>query len=125
MKRDLDLIRDILLQIEESNSEVIPITVLSLCKEEDYSDFALLSTHIKLLLDSKYIEAEQMSNNSYGLCDFRIHRITSSGYDYLDTVRDDSIWSTIKSKIKTISNSAALDVVKSVGIDIIKSKLIS
>ena len=43
-----------------------------------------------------------------------IIRVTNSGYDYLDTVRDPKVWSQTKSVLEKVGGSAALEVVKDI-----------
>lgn len=88
MKRDLNLIRKMLLRIEELDSTKHKITIssfLDLCDNP-----AIISLHIELLADSYYIE---ISEPIYvkNIKDFLIYRLTSDGYDYLDSIREASI----------------------------------
>ncbi len=121
MKRDLDLIRNMLLVIESADPEdphVINIeTFLHLNQKP-----RVISHHIKLLLDSKFIEADGPIYID-DIEDFYIERITSAGYDYLDSVRDTRVWSATKKKILPAGGSVALDLVKALATDYLKSLL--
>ena len=120
MKRDLNLIRNMLLRIEELNSIKQKITIdsfLDLC-----ADPALISLHIELLIDSNYIETSEPIYCGV-IKDFLIYRITSDGYDYLDSIRENSIWERTENMLFKVGGSAALDVVKSVAASIIKTRL--
>lgn len=120
MKRDLNLIRNMLLRIEELNSTKQKITIesfLDLC-----ADSALISLHIELLIDSNYIETSEPIYCGV-IKDFLIYRITSDGYDYLDSIRENSIWERTENMLFKVGGSAALDVVKSVAASIIKTRL--
>lgn len=118
MKRDLDLLRDMLLvieSIEAKSQRVINIeTFYHLC-----SDSYTVSQHIRLLLDSGFIEADGPLYNG-DAADFYITRITSSGYDYLDSVRNPGIWAATKAKLQTLGGSATLEIVKTIAIDLVK-----
>lgn len=111
MKRNLDLIRTILLCLEEANPNEL-LTVSSFVTDE--YDEHTISLHIKLLLDCNYIEATPVRYISMQFDDFRISRITSSGYDYLDSVRNENVWTKTKEKISEVGESVSLDVVKKV-----------
>lgn len=120
MKRDLNLIRNMLLRIEELNSTKQKITIesfLDLC-----ADSALISLHIELLIDSNYIETSEPIYCGV-IKDFLIYRITSDGYDYLDSIRENSIWERTENMLFKVGGSAALDVVKSVAVSIVKTRL--
>ena len=51
--------------------------------------------------------------------EFIIKRMTSYGHDYLDNVRDDTIWNETKQKINGVASSVSLEIVKSVAQKII------
>ena len=120
MKRDLNLIRNMLLRIEELNSTKQKITIdsfLDLCAEP-----ALISLHIELLIDSNYIETSEPIYCET-IKDFLIYRITSDGYDYLDSIRENSIWERTENMLFKVGGSAALNVVKDIAVSIIKTRL--
>lgn len=120
LKRDLNLIRNMLLRIEKLNSTKQKNTIesfLDLC-----ADPALISLHIELLIDSNYIETSEPIYCGV-IKDFLIYRITSDGYDYLDSIRENSIWERTENMLFKVGGSAALDVVKSVAVSIIKTRL--
>lgn len=98
MKRDLDLIRNMLLTIESvdaDNPHKIYIgTFIDLCGNP-----YIISQHIQLLMDSGFIEADGPFYDD-DIEDFYIKRITSAGYDYLDSVRNPDVWAATKSKLQ-------------------------
>lgn len=135
MKRDLDLIRDILLTLEADNfTYKTSITVASFIDPSFSKDrpepdneffnspyeqeFAKISYHIQLLLDEKFIEATYLGYDIY-YKDFEIQRITSLGHDYLDSVRNPEIWEKTKAKIETLSNSVALSTITAIAQDFV------
>lgn len=121
LKRDLDLLRGILLKIEslDSSCEIIRLqTFRELCDDD-----VILSLHIQLLVDAGFIEVSDPFYADDTVQDFVINRITFVGYDYLDTVRDESVWNEIKQKLISIGKSASLDVVKALGTAIVKQHL--
>jgi len=110
LQRDLDLIRHILIVTESSTSSKLTIENFV----TDKYDAALVSFHIGLLLGCKYIEANKVSVIGERYKQYIVKHITASGYDYLDAVRDESVWSKTKDKLKKIGTATSLDVVKSV-----------
>lgn len=121
MKRDLDLIRDILLRIEAMPPEQVDLSskqLLDLCPNE-----AKLALHIRLLLESHFIEISYHASLEQNKDIYFITRITMSGYDYLDTIRNPKIWEATKDKIKSIGDTISLEIVKDVAVSIARSYL--
>lgn len=121
MKRDLDLIRDILLHIEAMPPEQTDLSskqLKNLCANE-----ATIASHIKLLLDNKFIEVTHCVPQNENKDIYFITRITMSGYDYLDTIRNPKIWEATKEKLKSIGGTVSLEVVKDVAISVVRSYL--
>lgn len=118
MKRDLELLRSILLAVESSDKNKISIKSLNLPYNEK-----TISYHIELLLDVGYLEATEFPVLRQTYSDFIIKRITSFGHDYLDNVRDDNVWNKTKSKLGDSIKSASLDVITAVSSEVIKASL--
>lgn len=119
MKRDLDLLRQMLLRIESLDSSKHKITVDSF--SDLNSDWNTIVLHIELLIDAGFIEASDVSTCSAD--DYIIRRITFTGYDYLDSIRNDSIWNEVKQKISSVGGSVSLEVVKELGVTLVKQHL--
>ena len=111
MKRDLELIRNILLLIE-SCPDVPPMTL----RLDSFLDISrslnIISMHLELLRDAGFIEARVLSVDS-GVKNFEVTRITFAGYEYLDSVRDAKIWRDVKQKIATVGG-ATFGIIKAV-----------
>lgn len=129
MKRDLDYLREILLIIEEAEPNVTisneDFFISTADKDQNTYLDAIASHHISMLLEEGFIELEgdplYFGSTSYPT--YYIHRITSAGYDYLDSVRDPSIWSEIKSKLGAMAQSVTLSTITSMSQEIIKAHL--
>lgn len=120
MKRDLDLIRTLLLKIEEHND---PTPIYS---ERFYnlSDSpAIIDFHLRLLLQAGFIEAYEIPVLNKNYPQYSVLCLTFNGCDYLDSIRDESVWASIKSKLQSVSSSATFEVIKSLATSIILSKL--
>ena len=114
MKRDLDLIREILLAIEKKTDDnFISAQELDIT---DHTD-AEISYHLLLLLDSGYIVAKPLYGDNTVQAWF-ITRLTSKGCDYLDTVRDPKVWRYTKSMIEK-AGGVTLDVVAKIASEVI------
>ena len=104
MKRDLDLIREIMLVLEDKMEygknfkstqliEVIQDKTLSAEK---------LAYHVGLLVENDFIKAKEYRHQSGEPTDYLINTITSQGQDFIDTIRQDTTWNKIKEKVSNI-----------------------
>lgn len=90
MKRDTDLVRAILLKIEEEgNPELRQVPVV-----EGY-DEGLVTSHVALLMDAGLVSAIDASTLDSE--DYIEIALTWAGHEFLDNVRDPEIWRTTKS----------------------------
>lgn len=91
MKRDMDLARRILFEIEEFPQP----GAYGQVEVEDYSS-EMISYHVKLLAEAGLIEARDGS--TFGRFDWKAGDLTWEGHEFLDAARDDNRWN----KTKTI-----------------------
>ncbi|WP_432646630.1 DUF2513 domain-containing protein [Mitsuokella sp.] len=122
MKRDLDLMRNILLRIEAFDPKcghaIRLLTFKDLC-----DDLPMLSLQIELLIDAGFIEVDsEIALDDYTK-DFIISRITFAGYEYLDSVRNDTIWESVKKRLASIGGEASIDIVKSLASSMLLKQL--
>ena len=88
MKRDPDLIRQLLLEAERQEE---PFETDGLAFEG--SDPAHIAYHAALLADAGFIEGADAS--TMGRPNFIVRRMTSEGHDFLETIRDSATWQAI------------------------------
>lgn len=113
MKRDMELIRKILLKMEEApDPNEIPTLTL-----EGYSE-GQIHFHLKLLSEAGLIHAIDASSKD-GI-QFMPLSLTWEGYEFLEAVRDDGRWQKVKDTIITKGGAMVFDVVKAVAVDAIK-----
>lgn len=117
MKRDLDLIRSILLEIERSNDLKTSCTSIAEALNHDVFE---ISHHVNLLLDAGYLIATPFKALGYKYNEYCIKRITNQGYDYLDSVRDEKVYSATKKALKGVAGFS-LEIVKETASSVIKS----
>jgi Hypothetical protein (DUF2513) len=112
MKRDLDLIRDILLDVENWNIPQ-PLTLGSL--EYEGKTKQEIGYQLELLEDAGYIDA-RIIKGPEGITydDAFIVRMTMAGHDYLDSVRSQEVWNKTKTTLEKVGGGAALDLVKDI-----------
>lgn len=98
MKRDMDLVRQILLTIEERppESDSCEVTIPGSSKDE-------LQLHLRLMEDAGLVQGVSNSSSSASCT-----RMTWQGYEFLETTRKDTLWQ--KAKEITIQQTGGLSI---------------
>lgn len=99
MKRDMDLVRLLLLKLEETSDDPrlwIDLEIPNYTSEE-------VSYHIMILNEAGLIEACDLSTMGRGNSIWRPKRLTSSGHEFLDAARNESIWNKAKEKASSMN----------------------
>jgi len=121
MTRDWEIIRAILIRLEESNT---PNTIVVM-DDFDGFDEQSVAYNIRLLRDANCIEANiretSTGDNLIGAAIAR--RLTPKGHDLLDSIRNESVWNQIQEKFQSRGLDMTIDMVISVGKRIIESML--
>ncbi|WP_417240629.1 DUF2513 domain-containing protein [Celeribacter halophilus] len=118
MKRDPQIVRKILLEMETSEvnhfEEKLAIRgVLSKADTEQGKQNRTRAEHIRWMMDEGLIGMVPGSD---------VHvRVTAKGCDFLDAVRNDKIWKRTLDKLKVVGGEASLDVIKSIASKILLS----
>lgn len=136
MKRDWDLIRKILTDIEDDSDVLKEIPEIPRWGDEVYEDFESrlnaatreqrrIATHLEMLIESGYIDGISVQRGadlhfSFGLFD---PRLTMAGHDLLDTMRSSSVWQKIKDGAKQKGLELTFDVIKALAKEVIKSSV--
>ena len=121
MTRNWEIIREILLSLESANTPNAHVNANSFTDLPEQE----VAYSMRLLHDAGYIEARIM-NSSSG--DGKINaaqalRLTNPGHDLLDTMRNESVWSTVKEKFTSKGIDMTFDLVVSVGKKVIGAML--
>lgn len=116
MKRDWDIIRELLSQIE---SETLPEFVNNLHREVQFGKGdavfeSEVARHLKLLVDAGYVSGIQFANTSpRKVCYVRVEPdLTMDGYDLLEVLRSKTIWTSVKEQIKTTGAVLTVEAIK-------------
>jgi Hypothetical protein (DUF2513) len=116
MKRDLDLIRTLLLEIEAHDDPTTTMTV----RGDGHTEIEV-QYHLKLLRDAGYIVAVDHSSGS--TLDYRPKSVTWHGHEFLDAARNDGIWRQVKVKLKDMGMDAPLSVIEKLAIKYVAAHL--
>lgn len=105
MKRDMDLVRSILLAVEQLpfDGSFHDISVPGHTEEE-------VTYHVKLLHDAGLIEATDLSSRD-GVC-WKPKNPTYQGHEFLDAARNDNIWSAAKDWVHGTAGVLTLESLK-------------
>ncbi|MGJ7514430.1 DUF2513 domain-containing protein [Pseudomonas baetica] len=109
MKRDWDVIRDVLLEVEELSSLAGDSVAYGLDDDDD----AVKSEHALLLWNSQFIagiDAGTMDGPA-----FIATGLTWEGHDLLETMRSKAVWERIKTTAKDKGIELTFDSVKALG----------
>jgi len=119
MKRDMDLIRTLLITIEGANA---PIEATRLTLPE-YDQQSILY-HVVLLSEADLIKAEISYADNYDLpLMAQVERLTWQGHEFLDAARNDSVWQKAKDTVLSKAGTVSIAVFQAVLISIAKSQL--
>ncbi len=104
MKRDLDLVRKILITIE-GKPTLDPVSV-----EIEGHEFEEIAFHLLLLKEAGFIDAIISQDETDEIINVFVSRLTWSGCEFLDLARNDTIWSKSKSTLKEKAVSVSVTI---------------
>lgn len=108
MKRDLDLVRSILIYVENAADEV------------DADDMAterwpieMVAYHVRLMAHHGLVDVSRdVRDMNGGTIELTVAGITWDGQDYLDSIREPKVWGRVKKTLAGTVGSTTLDVVR-------------
>ena len=139
MKRDLEMVRDILMEIE-SLPRGQTLKVIDAMPEERRNYWTVLALsadekelkccdpvrfhHARLLWESQFarepdIIASRRSRQAI-IDELELYRLTNEGHDFLDSIRNETVWNRTKVKLVEFGGSSSLEVVKTLAISVFK-----
>jgi len=124
MKRDMDFIRDLLLEIEDGRSSFSTLSkataiVLGIDPNDAISEeeSKKLEYHLDLLREAGFAEFIALSGGIW-----QVDRVTWKGHEFLDNIRDPEVWRQTKVGASK-AGGFSLKVIASVAEAIIKSRI--
>lgn len=137
MKRDMDLIRSILMEIEEDVNINGRFIVSDADLRQEGADASKIQYHLRLLMDAGYIEGHDANKLTGGITPqknepgiprredlptIQVTRMTWEGHDFLETVRDPKVWQKTKGYLKDVGG-VGIDVLKDVAKTVLKDQI--
>jgi hypothetical protein len=115
LKRDMEIVRDILISVEE-RIDLKP-AVVQLPGYDPY----VVARHVEMLFDFGYLDGTASPNLADGYRDIHVIDLSWSGHDFVGAICAKSHWETLKSKF-TVAELAGLPlaIIKDVGIALVK-----
>jgi hypothetical protein len=117
MKRDMELIRELLLAIEAfptGHGEELELAGRSETE---------VGYHLNLLLQAGYIEGHDVTTHGHDGPQVLPSRMTWEGHDFLDAIRDDGVWKKVQEKLLAVGGQSTLEVVKELALTVVRSHL--
>lgn len=120
MKRDLDLVRKILMYYEEKDVDGMDRTI----ELEGYAE-SLINYHLLLMDEAGLLRCERSVSSSTPSRVIRVHpfSLTWSGHEFLSSAKNDGLWSKAKSLSLDKAGVLSFDVIKDLLISLAKDKL--
>ena len=124
MKRDLDLIREIMIVLEDKMEygKNFQSTHLIEVMQDKTLSVEKLAYHLGLLVESDFLKAKEYKYLSGEPTDYLINTITSQGQDFIDTIREDTTWNKIKEKASSIGGFT-LPLLVDIGTEYLKKQI--
>jgi hypothetical protein len=119
MKRDMDLIRDIL-KLMEANEDPMGIGEITI----EGQDLWLINYHIGLLVEANFIAAIEISprSGSSPTVWFPEH-IKWEGHEFLAATSDDSVWDKVKGTVKEKGGAFTVPILTQLAVGYLKHNL--
>ena len=118
MKRDMDLVRDILLKVEKADRALTSDDMHKL-KQND----SLIDYHVELLTQHKLLDADITHDWNNDIVGLNIAGLTWEGRDFLEGMRNPTLWEKVKSTLKESGAFASFEVIKFACIEVAKASI--
>ena len=114
MKRDMNLIRLLLLALEDRENTTLGLKCPDNCSKEKFE------YHLDLLWEAEFIAGEHQPT-AHLKYDCLV--LTWEGHDFLDSIRSDKVWKQVMEKITELGGKVSLEVIKELAIRECKTRL--
>ncbi|MFT7577075.1 MAG: DNA-binding transcriptional ArsR family regulator [Alphaproteobacteria bacterium] len=116
MKRDMDLIRTILLKIEDKSMDsATTVDIANVSR-------ATTDYHLKLMVEAGLIDAGERQDRERKFEAWWVNDLTWRGHEILDTIRDPEVWRKTKATAQDIGGFS-LSIIKDIAVGVIKDRL--
>ena len=116
MKRDMDLVREILLSTERLTGREALAGVAG-CPEGEFA------YNVDLMIQAGLVEATVAKAWGSEPVKAQVRALTWEGHDFLDAIRDDTIWNKTKTKVLGTAGTVSMEVLKAVAVSLSRAAL--
>ncbi|MFP7494694.1 DUF2513 domain-containing protein [Terribacillus saccharophilus] len=109
MKRDMSLIRNLLLDIESEYTE--GGFALEVTEEDEYSEEEM-NYHLQLMKEAKLIKLEAVFDEEEEEEELLIYGLTWEGHELLDSIRNEEVWQQLLHKMRKEKGSIPFSVLR-------------
>lgn len=121
MKRDMELVRRILIETERADAPYDAACFLG----GEHATLADIAYHVELMVHHGLLDADTCRDMNGNPISCEIVALTWDGCDYLEAVRNDRVWKKTVDAIKKAVGSTTLALVKDVAVAISKQEILS
>lgn len=123
MKRDMDLVRNILIRAELSDGplgldDFMPAARVAVPDKEPEALASMVWYHLGLLDAQDMIDCRLLQSDDGSIRRADVYGLTWDGQDFLDALRDDSVWEKTKRAVRESVGSTTFEVVKRAAVDV-------
>ena len=108
MKRDMDLIRKILMKIEASDGGNIELNIPDYSQDQVYLHVELMKEYG--LVEALVVRGDDGPQPEILAC--KVYRMTWEGHDFLNAAREDSIWNQAKEQCLKATGLLSIELLK-------------
>ena len=124
MKRDLNLIRNILLETEAAPSDTLTVYDIA---DKYHANPDLVAYQLDLLAEAGFLKVRGLTiawtPDTHKYDAERIDRLTLEGHNYLDAIRNDTVWQNTLAELRNIGISVSFEIVKEIASNYLKRML--
>lgn len=120
MKRDDDLIRRLMLDLEQTSA------AMSNQHKVDGHTADEVAYHLGLIVRQGYAEGPRPVYNNVDTTIPSVVialRLTPEGHDFVASIRDEGVWSKVKEKTASVSGGVAMEMLKQLAVAVVKDRL--
>ena len=118
MKRDMDLVRQLLTIVEDQPAG----GYINGIPQVGDASAELVAEHVRIMNDAGLLYADVQGSMDGGYV-VLIFGLTWAGHDYLETVRNESVWKKVKSKVLEVGGGMTLEITKQLATTYLKEML--
>jgi hypothetical protein len=116
MVRNWDMIREILVRFEEKSSEEKALQLRDWPEDTQLE----ISYNVEQLIEAGLLHGRMVETLGPGPSDFIVFRLSWEGHDFLDAIKNDTVWNKTKETFVSKGISMTFDLVKSVAINFVR-----